>query len=92
MCFNICVGECIDNVCVCFSEFGDSMCDFGCLHRTHGEMLLLPPVISFTPTTTTTHQWLAQYNTKVRLLSSPLSLFLCFHVTLNYLRCQSVHQ
>lgn len=63
MCFSKCVGECIYNV--CFSKFGDGNCDFGCLHRTLGEMLLLPPVIAFTPTATTTHQWLAQYNTKV---------------------------
>ncbi|KAK3861068.1 hypothetical protein Pcinc_032926 [Petrolisthes cinctipes] len=46
------------------SKFGDSICDFGCLHRLVGERVLLPPIISFTPTTATHHDWIARDNTK----------------------------
>ncbi|XP_042239009.1 lysosomal alpha-mannosidase-like isoform X2 [Homarus americanus] len=39
-------------------------CDFGCLHRSVGEHIMLEPVLSFTPTTATTHTWKNTYTNK----------------------------
>lgn len=39
------------------NSFATSECDFGCLHRTLGEELLLPPFYLFEETTVSVHAW-----------------------------------
>ncbi|KAG0712701.1 Lysosomal alpha-mannosidase [Chionoecetes opilio] len=39
------------------STFADRNCDFGCLHRSLGEELLLPPLYLFEETTASVHAW-----------------------------------
>ncbi|XP_076058752.1 lysosomal alpha-mannosidase II isoform X1 [Oratosquilla oratoria] len=39
------------------SSFGKPGCDFGCMHRSKAEEVLLAPIVSFTPTTKSTHEW-----------------------------------
>ncbi|XP_071540487.1 lysosomal alpha-mannosidase-like isoform X2 [Panulirus ornatus] len=46
------------------SDFVTSDCDFGCLHRSLGEQLLLQPVTAFTPTSITAHTWKNAFNNK----------------------------
>lgn len=39
------------------SSFGSEECDFGCMHRTLGEELLLPPLYLFEETSVSAHTW-----------------------------------
>ncbi|XP_063885164.1 lysosomal alpha-mannosidase-like isoform X4 [Scylla paramamosain] len=39
------------------SSFASPECDFGCLHRTLGEELLLPPLYAFEETSALAHTW-----------------------------------
>lgn len=49
------------------SNLATPECDFGCLHRTLGEELLLPPLYAFEETSTSAHTWA---NTAVNKVSS----------------------
>ncbi|XP_042885144.1 lysosomal alpha-mannosidase-like isoform X3 [Penaeus japonicus] len=54
------------------SDFANDDCDFGCLHRSLGEKVMLEPVISFTPTTKPAHAWRSSVNAKWSALTRSL--------------------
>ncbi|XP_045601316.2 lysosomal alpha-mannosidase isoform X1 [Procambarus clarkii] len=54
------------------SEFATPDCDFGCLHRSLGEQLMLQPLVSFTRTSASAYTWKNTFITKWKGLKSSL--------------------